>query len=225
MPQVCTVIAEKKVGPGTNQASRHWSWHGLYDNLPVRIDVDKFKGRCEMRGGVLFLIFVTFMVGCSDGKYQSAENVVELAVSFNDAGWDGETVPKAGQCHDCGGGGSSPALRVSNIPAGTDLVVVQFNDKSMPGLSRDGGHGAIRFRIDDQTAFVARSVPEQTFDLPEGVEMESQHRAPVGKPGAYLAPCGCGNGNEYEATILALKSAASGKNLVLGKGRIMLGKF
>lgn len=94
-------------------------------------------------------------------------------------------------------------MRVKNIPPDADLIVVEFNDKSMPGLSKDGGHCAIRFKIKNKTEFVVPSIAEQTLDLPEGIELESQHRAPLGKPGAYMAPCGCGNENKYEATIIA----------------------
>jgi hypothetical protein len=134
-------------------------------------------------------------------------------------------VPKIGQCKNCGGEGFSPALRVKNIPLEADLVIVEFNDKSMPALSKDGGHGAIRFKIENKTESVVPSIAEQTFDLPEGIEMQSPHKAPLGTPGAYMAPCGCGNENKYEATILAVKTAQSNKRMILGRGKIFLGKF
>lgn len=134
-------------------------------------------------------------------------------------------MPKVGQCQNCGGEGLSPAMRIKNIPPEADLIIVEFNDKSMPGLSKDGGHGAIRFKIENATEFVVPSVPEQTLELPKGIEMESKHRAPLGKPGAYMAPCGCGNENKYEANILAVKSIQSGKRLILGRGKVFLGKF
>jgi hypothetical protein len=150
---------------------------------------------------------------------------VDLAISFDDPKWDGEKVPKAGQCKNCGGEGLSPALLIKNIPQEADLIIVEFNDKSMPSLSKGGGHGAIRFNIQKQTEFIVPSIAEQTLELPEGIELESQHRAPVGKPGAFMAPCGCGNENNYEATILAAKSEQSGERKILGRGKIFLGKF
>ena len=172
-----------------------------------------------MRLRIILFVFITFLLACSD------KNIADINISFNDLKWDGEKVPKVGQCRNCGGEGFSPALRVKNIPPDTDLIVVEFNDKSMPGLSKDGGHGAIRFKIKNKTEFVIPSIAEQTLDLPEGIELESQHRAPLGKPGAYMAPCGCGNENKYEATIIAFKSTQSGQRLTMGKGKIFLGKF
>ncbi|MFO7666192.1 MAG: hypothetical protein R6V76_06205 [Desulfobacterales bacterium] len=134
-------------------------------------------------------------------------------------------MPKVGQCKNCGGEGLSPALRIKNIPPEADLIIVEFNDKSMPALSKGGGHGAIRLKIENKTELVVPSIAEQTFNLPVGVEMESQHRAPLGKPGAYMAPCGCGNENKYEATIFALKNAELEKRMTMSKGKIFLGKF
>ena len=172
-----------------------------------------------MRSMIILLVFISLFLACSD------KNVVDLIISFDDSKWDGKKVPTVGQCQNCGGKGLSPAILIKNIPREADLIIVEFNDKSMPALSKEGGHGAIRFKIKNATEFVAPSVPEQTLELPKGSEMESQHRAPSGKPGAYMAPCGCGNGNKYEATILAVKSPQSGKRLILGRGKIFLGEF
>ena len=47
--------------------------------------------------------------------------------------------PKAGQCQNCGGEGLSPAMRIKNIPPEADLIIVIFNDKSMPGPSLKKG--------------------------------------------------------------------------------------
>jgi len=172
-----------------------------------------------MKSRIILLVLSTLFLACSD------KNIADLNISFDDPKWDGEKVPKMGQCKNCGGDGLSPALRVKNIPLEADLIIIEFNDKSMPALSKGGGHGAIRLKIENKTEFVVPSIAEQTFDLPEGVEMESQHRAPLGKPGAYMAPCGCGNENRYEATIFALKAAEPGKRMTMGKGKIFLGKF
>jgi phosphatidylethanolamine-binding protein (PEBP) family uncharacterized protein len=153
-------------------------------------------------------------------KYKSAENVAELTVSFIDQKWDGRNVPKNGQCRNCGGEGLSPPLLVKNIPENTDALIVEFNDKTMPTF-----HGAIRFQVSEKAEFAIPSVQEQTFDLPQGAEMESEHDAPIGIPGAYMAPCGCGYRNKYVATIVAIKYEKSGQKLLLGKGKIKLGRF
>ena len=162
---------------------------------------------------------------CSDSRYPPAETVADLAVSFVDPKWDGKNVPQIGQCRNCGGGGWSPALRVKNITKEADVLIAEFNDKSIPGLSKDGGHGAIRVHISQTVEFVIPSVEEQTFDLPPGVEVESQHRAPMGKLGVYMAPCGCGNENRYETRILAVENEPDGQKRLAGKGIIDLGKF
>jgi hypothetical protein len=40
-----------------------------------------------------------------------------------------------------------------------------------------------------------------------------------------MAPCGCGYRNKYVATIVALNSENSDQKLLLGKGKIKLGRF
>lgn len=175
--------------------------------------------------GIILLVVAALFIACSDSKYENAEKVSELSVSFNDSRWDGKVVPKIGQCKNCGGGGLSPTLRVKNIPKEADFLIVEFNDKSMPSLSRDGGHGAIRVQISEKPEFIVPFVNEQTFHLPPGIEMEAQHRAPLGNPGAFMAPCGCGSGNKYEAKIMAVKSSQSGPGLLVGRGEISLGRF
>ena len=86
-------------------------------------------------------------------------------------------------------------------------------------------HGSIRVQVSGKAEIAIPSFQDQTFDLPPGVETESEHTAPIGASGAYLAPCGCGLRNKYVATIMAIKNEISGKNLLLGKGKIKLGRF
>jgi len=139
--------------------------------------------------GFIFLTVAVLFVACSDSKYESAKEVSELSISFNDPQWDGKLVPKIGQGKNCGGGGLSPALAVTNIPKEADLLVVEFNDKTMPSLSKDGGHGAIRLQISRKDEFVVPAVNEQTFDLPPSIETESPEprlgtREPIWRPAA-----------------------------------------
>jgi hypothetical protein len=173
----------------------------------------------------IILSAIACFFACAESKYKPAENVAELSISFVDPKWDGKKVPKSGQCQNCGGEGLSPALLVKNIPKNTNYLIAEFNDKSMPSLSKGGGHGAIRVKISEKTEFVIPPVQEQTFDLPTGIDTESEHKAPLGKSGAYMAPCGCGNENNYEATIMAIQSEQIGQGLLLGKGKIKLGEF
>ena len=173
-----------------------------------------------MKQGTLFILAIVCLFACSDGKYKAAENVAELTISFIDPKWDGKNVPKSGQCRSCDGKGLSPALLIKNIPENTDALIVEFKDKTMNVF-----HGAIRVQVSQNTEIAIPSFQDQTFDLPQGVETESEHTAPIGASGAYLAPCGCGNKYKYEATIAAIKNENSGQKLLLGKGKITLGRF
>ena len=167
----------------------------------------------------IFLAIVCFFA-CSDGKYKSAESVAELTISFIDQNWDGKDVPTSGQCRSCDGEGLSPALRVKNIPENTDTLIVEFKDKTMNIF-----HGAIRVQVFEKAEIAIPSFQDQTFNLPHGVEAESEHTAPIGASGPYMAPCGCGLRNKYEATIVAIKNENSDQKLLLGKGKINLGRF
>jgi hypothetical protein len=86
-----------------------------------------------VKNGIILLTAAVLFVACSESKYENAEDVSELSISFNDPQWDGILVPKIGQCKNCGGGGLSPALKVKNIPKVADLLIVEFNDKTIPG--------------------------------------------------------------------------------------------
>jgi hypothetical protein len=173
-----------------------------------------------MKKGAFIIFAIACLFACSDGKYKSAENVAELAISFIDQNWDGRDVPTSGQCRMCDGEGLSPALLVKNIPRNTDCLIVEFKDKTMNIF-----HGAIRVQVSEKSELAIPSFQDQTFNLPEGVETESEHTAPIGASGAYMAPCGCGLRNKYKASIVAIKNENSGQKLLLGKGKITLGRF
>jgi len=173
-----------------------------------------------MKKGVLIILAIFCLFACSDSRYKSAENVAELTISFVDQNWDGKDVPTSGQCKGCAGKGLSPALLVKNIPKNTDVLIVEFIDKTMNIF-----HGSIRVQVSGKAEIAIPSFQDQTFDLPQGVETESEHTAPIGGSGAYFAPCGCGLRNKYVATIVAIKNENSGEKLLLGKGKIILGRF
>ena len=175
----------------------------------------------------LSIVGLLLLCGCvATSQYVAEENLVVLNVSFTDARWDGSSVPVIGRCKKCSGDGFSPELIVSNIPDGTNAVVIEFNDRDFQPLAANGGHGTIWVAVAGQTEIVVPSIPEETYDLPGGVQMEKKHRAPVGKPGAYFGPCGCGRGNRYFAIVKAVKkSDQEGESRLLGEGIIELGRF
>jgi hypothetical protein len=174
-----------------------------------------------MKAVSFIFIAVVCLFACADSPYQSADDVADLTVSFADPKWDGKKIPKSGQCTNCGGEGLSPPLLVQNIPKDADFLVFEYKDKTMGTF-----HGAFRIHISqEKEEFAVPSVPEQTSDLPHDVEVVAEHRAPIGSPGAYMAPCGCGYNNKYAATIMAVKVETSGQKVLIGKGKIKLGRY
>jgi phosphatidylethanolamine-binding protein (PEBP) family uncharacterized protein len=174
----------------------------------------------HMKKSAILFLHIAFIFACSDSRFESADVVANLSVSFADARWDGKKVPKCGQCTLCGGEGLSPSLKIANIPENTDFLMVEYKDLTM-GVY----HGAVRIPMTPDNEYTILSLPEQTYELPQGIQMETEHQAPIGSPGAYMAPCGCGYNNKYMAYVFAMKSEDPGKKLLLGKGKIKLGRF
>lgn len=151
---------------------------------------------------------------------------IQLEVEFRDAGWNGQDIPVAGRCSDCGGGGRSPALRVRGLPAEASEIIVEFNDLRIPDLAKNGGHGVLAVATGGLGEVMLPSVREETMSLPRGVRSVRKHRCDRygHKPGAYKAPCGCGYGNEYVATVKAVRH--NGKQaVVVARTEIRLGFF
>lgn len=177
---------------------------------------------------LLVIVSLAFSIGaCKKGvDLNPVANPAALQVEFADAAWDGVKVPSGMQCKRFGGkDAASPALNVSALPAGTTKVIVRFNDLSFPPLSRNGGHGSIMVNVPaGSDSVTVPSVPGETYNIPEGVEVYKPHRATsrrVGK-GAYLPPCSGGQGNNYQAVVLAVDYATG---QVLGTAEIGIGQY
>lgn len=172
---------------------------------------------------MVLALSLAVLAGCG-GTREAA--VPTLTVRFIDAAWNGEVIPRVGMCRRCGGEGRSPALLVSDIPAGAEALIVEFDDLSFEPLARFGGHGTLR--VDCRGAAEARvpSVVEGTLAMPDGVSVERSHRAPVATPDGYLGPCACdGSRNLYQATVRAVVLDPSPKreHRVLSVARLRLG--
>ena len=154
--------------------------------------------------------------------------VVQLKVSFADSAWNGEKIPDGQQCSKFWGKGATPALRVENIPAGANAIIVEFNDRDYPPLSDDGGHGKIGFWISEgSSSALLPSVPGETDSLPSGnfVEEPNQATDDYAAPG-YLPPCSGGNDHAYFAEVKAVrKMKGAGKPTVLATTKIELGSY
>lgn len=152
----------------------------------------------------------------------------DLIVSFADPAWDGKKIPDGQQCTKFGGKGATPSLQVENIPAGTNALIVEFNDRDYQPLSRNGGHGKIGFWISEgSSSALLPSVPGETNDVPEGVFVERRNRATGDYARAgYLPPCSGGRGNRYFAEVKAVEKIEGRRRpKVLAKARIELGRY
>ncbi len=159
------------------------------------------------------------LVGCQSG---GDKNLPLLTLGFADTAWTGERIPEGQQCSKFGGKGATPAMAVSDIPAGTVEIVAEFNDRSYAPLSSGGGHGKIGFSHDGSAEAVLQSVLGETADLPAGTHVVAKNRATgsFARPG-YLPPCSGGKGNTYFADIIAIDGAGQ----ALAKGQIIIGRY
>ena len=137
------------------------------------------------------------------------------------APWDGKKVPAGQQCTLHGGKGKTPPFQVTGIPAGTVMLVVEYNDKSFSKPSSKGGHGTIGYPVKG-TSGTFPAVPGLSANLPGGVRVIKKARSTGDYASAgYLPPCSGGRGNKYQADVKAV--SAAGK--VLAKAKMDLGRY
>jgi phosphatidylethanolamine-binding protein (PEBP) family uncharacterized protein len=148
-----------------------------------------------------------------------------LTVSFADAAWDGNKVPDDQHCAKHGGHGTSPALKISNIPAEANRIIVSFSNGAYKKLD-NGGHGIIGMQIPAGTTTAQfPSIAENIIDMPKDVYIVSAQKGDWGKDGAaYMAPCSGGKGSRYYATVRAVNEK-DGAVIELSKTDIELGKY
>lgn len=130
-----------------------------------------------------------------------------LTVELGDPAWDGQQIPAGMQCQKFGGDGPrSPALMVSDMPEGTNLLMFEYSDRSFAPMD-NGGHGRFGLAINQPVNKLWVShVPGHSFDLPQGFFLIEPHRNPSwDTAGAYMPPCSGGRNNEYYVTVSAVK--------------------
>ncbi len=176
---------------------------------------------------VALAIYLVF--GLANTETAWAYDSVVLKVSFADNSWDGQKIPKGQHCRKFGGNGSTPPLKIENIPAKANAIIVEFNDSSYRPLSYDGGHGKIGFWIAKGASVTTlRAVAGGTKVMPEGVFLVAKNRA-GGKwySEGYLPPCSGGRGNLYVAVVkaVAIKKGTDAPPTVLATGKINLGRY
>jgi phosphatidylethanolamine-binding protein (PEBP) family uncharacterized protein len=147
--------------------------------------------------------------------------VFALDAKFSDDAWDGSKVPAGQQCQKFGGNNpSTPQLIVSDIPSGSNALVLEYSDRDSKRMN-NGGHGQIKFMLKSSASEVnVPSVPGHTFDIPAGFKMIEAHRGPGwDKAGAYMPPCSGGKGHEYYVTIKAVQDDKVTASTVLEMGK------
>lgn len=150
-----------------------------------------------------------------------ASKTADMNVNFADAKWDGIIVPKNEVCKWAGGDGSTPALKVTNLPSGTSKVLVLFSDFTYKPMD-NGGHGQIGINVSNESNIMIPSIKGETKAMPANMFINKEHKGlKRGQAGAYLPPCSGGKGNSYYATVKALDS----NDEVLKSMDIQMGKF
>ncbi|MBT8155978.1 hypothetical protein KMP13_19350 [Epibacterium ulvae] len=136
-------------------------------------------------------------------------------------GWNGKRVPKGQQCTLFGGNGSTPPMKIVNLPSGTTWVHVEYNDRDYRPLSKNGGHGVIGYPVKGSSADIY-SVPGLVGKLPGNAKVISASRT-GGKYASdgYLPPCSGGGWNRYSAMVKAISSTGE----VLEAQRVKLGRY
>jgi len=160
-------------------------------------------------------IIATLVLIASTGFAQA-----KMSVALG-APWDGKKVPAGQNCKIDGGNGSTPPMKVTGLPSGTTMILVEYNDLSYQPLSKRGGHGQIGYPASGTTANLP-ALPGMTKKLPGGAKVIKAARS-KGRYASkgYLPPCSGGRGNKYSADVKAI--SASGK--VLEKITISIGRY
>ena len=180
---------------------------------------------------IMVALIATAGCASSDGGERSGERSVSprgnghLIVRFTDERWTHGSVPDVGRCRECGGQGFSPPLRVSNVPAGANRLVIAFRDITAHELGGISNHGALSMETNGADEISVPSVDERTATLPASVAIAqnhgTRHRPAIG----YLAPCACEGDHRYEVQVRAVSqgSEPGSDEQVLARGRLVLG--
>ena len=171
----------------------------------------------------LSLIPLTALMACQTTEMSATQTQVEVAqLNVELLGdWDGNNVPSGQQCSLHGGEGATPPMRVSGVPTEAHEIIVQYNDRSFPPLSRNGGHGVVAYPATGEVTTLA-SVPGMTSDLGSAARVVSRAKS-TGQyaSSGYLPPCSGGRGNIYEAVLKAVDD----NNNLLATSTVRIGRY
>ncbi|TEW55226.1 hypothetical protein E2R68_05575 [Psychromonas sp. RZ22] len=158
----------------------------------------------------------TLLVTALFTSYASA-----VEVKFADSAWDGITIPAGQQCQKFGGKNPiTPKLAITELPAGTDSIVLEYSDRDSQKMD-SGGHGVMSYALSGTvTSVEIPSVAGHSFELPPQFKMIEAHRSPGwDKAGAYMPPCSGGKGHAYYVTVKTMKGEMETSATVLEMGK------
>lgn len=161
----------------------------------------------------------------ADGKPQTAPTGA-LTAEFADPQWNSIKVPLGQQCLKFGGKSpATPALKISDIPAGTTTLVMEYSDRDYKPMDK-GGHGILAYTLAKQiTEITVPSVKGHSYELPDAFFSVAPHQGPDwDKAGAYMPPCSGGNKHLYYVTIKALKQGPQ-KAQLLAQTMLEMGRY
>jgi hypothetical protein len=143
-----------------------------------------------------------------------------VEVKFFNSSWDGVKVPEGQQCQKFGGiKPSTPTLLVTEIPVGSDSIVLEYSDRDSERMN-NGGHGIMSYAISAETkTTLIPSVLGHTFDLPKKFTMIEAHRSPTwDTAGAYMPPCSGSKNHAYYVTLKTMQGEEVTGQTVLEMG-------
>ena len=146
--------------------------------------------------------------------------MAEMSVKLG-GGWDGKKVPAGQHCGLHGGNGSTPPMKVTNLPKGTAWVYVEYNDRDYQPLSYKGGHGVVGYPVTGSSANLY-SVQGMKPKLKGKAKVISKARS-TGQYASqgYLPQCSGGRNNRYFAVVKALDFGGK----VLEKTNVEIGRY
>ena len=125
---------------------------------------------------IIFFCFLQVLIvscgttGGNQRTYKSETSPESLEVKFaNSQLWKGKDkdIPTEGTCNTDKGFAETPSLIISNIPVGSNAIIMEYNDKSFP-LMDNGGHGKIGYALPDGTKEITiPSIPSNISKLPK----------------------------------------------------------
>jgi len=156
----------------------------------------------------------------------TAGQIKKLDAEFADAIWNGIAVPKGQQCLKFDGDNpATPRLKISDIPAGTTAIIMEYSDRAYKPMD-NGGHGKLGYQVGPYTTnIIVPAVQGHTFELPPAFFSIAVHRGPDwDKAGAYMPPCSGGNNHPYHVMVKAVKQQGA-EMIILAKHLLEMGRY